>query len=209
MSGCCLLWSWSPDRAPLVALLARDPPPLKPVIAAADNTVSLSLMADSPVFTTSLTVLGTVVSLEEVVVGDLVAVGWAALVTVVELVEVPAIVVAAVLVVAGEGVSLGRGGGMDGRRGGGREELNCSHFNSVFKPVFKTVFACIFSLAAFNISISLGWKCSAAAVLHVPQAALHKISCFIAPRPVELICETCILSFFLCSSGVAAKTLGL
>ena len=82
------------------------------------------------------------------------AVAWATLVTLVVLLEVPAIVVAAVLVVAGEGVSLGRGGGMDGRRGGGREELNCSHFNSVFKPDFKLVFACNFSLAAFSISIS-------------------------------------------------------
>ena len=45
MSGCCTLWSFSPDRAPLVVRLALDPPPLKPVIAAADNTVSFSLLA--------------------------------------------------------------------------------------------------------------------------------------------------------------------
>ena len=45
MSGCCTLWSFSPDRAPLVVCLALDPPPLKPVIVAADNTVSFSLLA--------------------------------------------------------------------------------------------------------------------------------------------------------------------
>ena len=113
VSGCCFLWSWSPDRAPLVALLARDPPPLKPVIAAADSIVSLSPMADSPVFTTDLTVLETVVSADVVVVGHLVAVAWATAVTLDELVEVPAIVVGTVLAVAGEGASPSRGVGME------------------------------------------------------------------------------------------------
>ena len=133
MSGCCILWSLSPDRAPLVVLLALDPPPLKPV------------------FTTKLTVLGT-----DVVVSALVTAAWAAFVTVDELVEVPAIVAAVLLVVAGEGVFPGRGCGMDGLRGRGREELNCSPFRLVFKPVFKLAFVCNFSLASFSIAISFG-----------------------------------------------------
>ena len=44
MSGCRILWSFSPDRAPLVVRLALDPPPLKPDIAPADNTFSCSLL---------------------------------------------------------------------------------------------------------------------------------------------------------------------
>ena len=151
MSGCCILWSLSPDRAPLVVLLPLDPPPLKPVMVAADNTVSLSLLAGSPVFTTKLTVLGT-----DVVVSALVTAAWAAFVTVDELVEVPAIVAAVLLVLAGEGVFPGRGCGMDGLRGRGREELNCSPFRLVFKPVFKLAFVCNFSLASFSIAISFG-----------------------------------------------------
>ena len=112
----------SPDLAPLVALLGRDPPPLKPVIAAADITVSPSLVADLTLCTTGLTVLETVVSVDEGVDGGLAPVAWATTVTLDVLLEVPAIVV-----------------GLKGRRGGGREELKCPYFNSVFNPVFVLI----------------------------------------------------------------------
>jgi hypothetical protein len=157
------------------------------------------------VCTTGLTVLEIVVSVDVVADGGLVVVAWATTVPLDVFLKVPAIVVVALPVAAGELVTLGLlvlfEGMREGGRGEGREELTVSYFNSVF--VFN------FTLSAFSISISLGCKCTVAAVLHVPQACLHNISCFIAPIHVEFMLETCILSYLFCSSGVAAKTFAL
>ena len=139
----------SPDLAPLVALLGRDPPPLKPVIAAADITVSPSLVADLTLCTTGLTVLETVVSVDVVVDGSLAPAAWATTVILDVFHKVPAIVVVAVLVMAGEGVSSGRGVGLEGMRGGGREELKHSYFNSVFNPVLFSITPSLLSVSQY------------------------------------------------------------
>ena len=83
-------------------------------------------MADSPVCTTGLTVLETVVSVDVVADGGLAVVAWATTVTLDVFLKVPAIVVVAVLVMAGERVTLGRVVVFEGMRegGGGRGEKN-------------------------------------------------------------------------------------